>query len=67
MIKEAVRPNSALELSWIPTWAMVADVLTRAVEAGALLAFLGARKHSNGPRQPRAAMLASVLFACLGK
>eukprot|EP00959_Pyramimonas_sp_CCMP1952_P011229 235193-Pyramimonas_sp.AAC.1 len=37
------------------------------MEAGVLLSFFGARKHTYGARQPRAAMLASVLFTCLGK
>eukprot|EP00959_Pyramimonas_sp_CCMP1952_P202449 4233532-Pyramimonas_sp.AAC.1 len=37
------------------------------MEAGALLSFFGARRHTYGTRQPRAAMLASVLFTCLGK
>eukprot|EP00959_Pyramimonas_sp_CCMP1952_P062691 1310721-Pyramimonas_sp.AAC.1 len=66
MIKEAVRPNSALKLSWIPSWAMVADAL-KPMELGVLLSFLGAHKHTYGTRQPHAAMLASVLFTCLGE
>eukprot|EP00959_Pyramimonas_sp_CCMP1952_P400654 8395166-Pyramimonas_sp.AAC.1 len=36
------------------------------MEAGALLAFFGARKRSYGAK-PRAAMLASVMFTCFGK
>eukprot|EP00959_Pyramimonas_sp_CCMP1952_P319148 6677771-Pyramimonas_sp.AAC.1 len=46
---------------------MVADALTKAMKAGALLAFFWAHKRSYGAWQPRAAMLASVLFTCLGK
>eukprot|EP00959_Pyramimonas_sp_CCMP1952_P327391 6854046-Pyramimonas_sp.AAC.1 len=36
------------------------------MEAGVLLSF-GAGKHTCGTRQPHTAMLASVLFTCLGK
>ena len=67
MIKEAVHPNSALRFTWIPARAMVADALTNAMEAGALLSFFGARKYSYGTRQPHAAMLASVLMTCIRK
>eukprot|EP00959_Pyramimonas_sp_CCMP1952_P336058 7036707-Pyramimonas_sp.AAC.1 len=37
------------------------------MEVGVLMSFFGARKQTYGTRQPRAAMLASVLFTCLGK
>eukprot|EP00959_Pyramimonas_sp_CCMP1952_P178724 3735720-Pyramimonas_sp.AAC.1 len=65
MIKEAAHPNSALKLSWIPTLTMVADALTKTMEAGVLPSFFGARKRAYGARQPRAAMLASVLLLSL--
>eukprot|EP00959_Pyramimonas_sp_CCMP1952_P275866 5766086-Pyramimonas_sp.AAC.1 len=67
MIKETAHPNSQLKLSWIPLWSMVADALTEIMETGVLLAFFGAKKHNFGTRQPRAAMLASVLMTCLGR
>eukprot|EP00959_Pyramimonas_sp_CCMP1952_P162830 3404000-Pyramimonas_sp.AAC.1 len=41
---------------------MVADALTKAMEAFVLLSVFGARKHTCGARRPNAAMLASVMF-----
>ena len=67
MIRDCVQPNSQLKLTWIPTWSMVADSLTKIMEASILLAFFSAKKHSFGTRQPHAAMLASVLMTCISR
>eukprot|EP00959_Pyramimonas_sp_CCMP1952_P044115 922101-Pyramimonas_sp.AAC.1 len=54
MIKEAMHPNCALRLNRIPTWAMVADALTKTMEAGALLCLRGPQtdlRHATAARR----------------
>eukprot|EP00959_Pyramimonas_sp_CCMP1952_P102395 2141999-Pyramimonas_sp.AAC.1 len=46
---------------------MVAYSLTEVMETSLLFSFFGAKKHSFGARQPSAAMIASVLAACIGR
>eukprot|EP00959_Pyramimonas_sp_CCMP1952_P086106 1801053-Pyramimonas_sp.AAC.1 len=46
---------------------MVADALAKAVDAGVLLSFVGARKHNYGARQPHVAKFASVLITRINR
>ena len=64
MLREAVAKGQGVELRWVPTWSMVADPLTKVMEATPLLALMAASRHTfRKPAPKRASDVLAILAA----
>ena len=71
MLREAIEKGQCVSLRWVPTWSMVADPLTKLMEAGALLSLMAATKHTFKRPPPKKAsdvlaVLAALPALCAG-
>ena len=71
MLREAIEKGQGVSLRWVPTWSMVADPLTKLMEAGALLSLMAATKHTFKRPPPKKAsdvlaVLAALPALCAG-